>query len=249
MRRRRSSGTTPGAIRFTCGPVECFYRIRRGLPGTAILDPQAELTPDGRCPRQSDSCRAGLTSTGIRTEASPPNLDELNASYRHQIDTTLTLVFLPWLGKNAKMNTKLNSPAAKNKSLNNILVIFAVALLSLTLLLGASCQRSSSPPGAPRDDLAVPPGSCSAVTLNIDPAHKPWLPPPDINGGAASASLQDAGVFAWQEFIALNWPAVPQTGQVNTRDQPDPSVPFGSTSGPRVWHILPHKVDIFPGMD
>ena len=31
--------------------------------------------------------------------------------------------------------------------------------------------------------------------------------PSDIPGGAPSASLQTAAVFAWQEFIALNWPA------------------------------------------
>lgn len=70
----------------------------------------------------------------------------------------------------------------------------------------------------------------------------------NVNGGAASASLRDAGVFAWQEFIALNWPAVPQTGQPNTRDQPDPSKPFGTTTGPLVWHTFRHKAEIFPGM-
>jgi hypothetical protein len=70
----------------------------------------------------------------------------------------------------------------------------------------------------------------------------------NVNGGAASATLQNAGVFAWQEFIALNWPAVPQTGQVNTRDQPDPTVPFGNSTGPLVWHTFRHKAEIFPGM-
>jgi hypothetical protein len=96
----------------------------------------------------------------------------------------------------------------------------------------------------------VAPGGCSTVAFTIDPNSDPapWLPPADINGGAASASLQDAGVFAWQEFIALNWPAVPQTGQPNTRDQPDPTAVFGNSTGPLVWHTFRHKVEIFPGM-
>ena len=69
----------------------------------------------------------------------------------------------------------------------------------------------------------------------------------DVKNGAASATLQDAAIFAWQEFIALNWPALPQTGATNTRDQPDYSKPFGTTTGPLVWHTFRHKAEIFPG--
>jgi hypothetical protein len=36
--------------------------------------------------------------------------------------------------------------------------------------------------------------------------------PPDIPDGAGNATITDAAVFAWQEFIALNWPAAKQTG-------------------------------------
>jgi hypothetical protein len=148
------------------------------------------------------------------------------------------------------MNTKLNSPVAiKTTTLNKGLVFSSLVLLSLALLLGTSCQRSA--PVVPRTtELAVAPGGCSPVTFTIDPTSNPapWLPPTDINNGAASASLQDAGVFAWQEFIALNWPAVPQTGQPNTRDQPDPTAVFGNSTGPLVWHTFRHKVEIFPGM-
>ena len=42
--------------------------------------------------------------------------------------------------------------------------------------------------------------------------------PSDI---APPATLQSAGAFAWQEFIALNWPAVPQSGAVGTREKAD----------------------------
>lgn len=67
--------------------------------------------------------------------------------------------------------------------------------------------------------------------------------PADIPGGAPNASLKSAAVFAWQEFIALNWPA-----QNNKRDQPDTTKFFGQhTGGPLVWETFRHKVEIFPG--
>ncbi|HYJ87778.1 MAG TPA: hypothetical protein VEW46_17070 [Pyrinomonadaceae bacterium] len=134
------------------------------------------------------------------------------------------------------------------------LVLSSLGLLSLLLLLEASCRPSA--PVAPRTELAVAPGSCGPVTFTIDPtsSREPWIPPSDIKNGAASATLQDAGIFAWQEFIALNWPAVPQTGQVNTREQPNPTAIFGDpkysgaqAAGPLVWHTYRNKVEIFPG--
>jgi hypothetical protein len=71
--------------------------------------------------------------------------------------------------------------------------------------------------------------------------------PADIPGGAPNASIATAAAFAWQEFIALSWPAL---GGV--RDTPDTSLPFGQnavasdTSTPLVWETLRHKVEIFP---
>jgi hypothetical protein len=75
--------------------------------------------------------------------------------------------------------------------------------------------------------------------------------PADIPGGAQSATLQDAAAFAWQEFIALNWPAVAQTGAAGDRETPDTTKAFGEvdpTFGtPLVWETFRHKVEIFPG--
>ena len=67
--------------------------------------------------------------------------------------------------------------------------------------------------------------------------------------------MQQAAAFAWQEFIALNWPAVNQTGgvvnnmQVNQRDTPDNNCKFGdpNCTGPLVWETFRGKVEIFPG--
>lgn len=145
------------------------------------------------------------------------------------------------------MHTKPTSPlATKTLSRNKILVLFSLVLWCLMLLIGAAC-RTSAPEAPPRTELAVASGGCAPVPFTIDPTSSPWLPPMDIKNGAASATLQDAAVFAWQEFIALNWPAVPQTGATNTRDQPDPNVPFANSTGPLVWHTFRHKAEIFPG--
>lgn len=73
--------------------------------------------------------------------------------------------------------------------------------------------------------------------------------PSDIPGGAGNASLSQAAIFAWEEFIALNWPAVTQNGAPGTRDTPDTSKYFGDPSytGPLAWHTYRNKVEIFPG--
>src|SRR5271170_3232095 len=73
------------------------------------------------------------------------------------------------------------------------------------------------------------------IAIDVNPAL-----PSDISGGAPSATLQQSAAFAWQEFIALNWPAL--AGQ---RDAADPSQLFGVQSGPLVWQTFRSKVEIF----
>jgi hypothetical protein len=56
---------------------------------------------------------------------------------------------------------------------------------------------------------------CSGAVINDAAAQSITISsnlPPDITGGAGNATITDAAVFAWQEFIALNWPAAKQTG-------------------------------------
>jgi hypothetical protein len=79
--------------------------------------------------------------------------------------------------------------------------------------------------------------------------------PPDIPGGAGNATITSAAIFAWQEFIALNWPAAPQTGMDNTRGDPNTNARFGSDSSganqanqPVVWETYRGKVETFPGV-
>jgi hypothetical protein len=82
------------------------------------------------------------------------------------------------------------------------------------------------------------------VAIDVNPKL-----PSDIAGGATKATLQQAAAFAWQEFIALNWPAM--AGQ---RDVADTSQKFGANAGgffgarlrnPLVWETFRAKVEIF----
>lgn len=80
---------------------------------------------------------------------------------------------------------------------------------------------------------------------------------PDPAGGITISStvptnltdvtLAGAANFAWNEFIALNWPAVAQTAQPNTRGVADDTAHFGNpVQGPLVWHTFRSKIEIFP---
>lgn len=66
-------------------------------------------------------------------------------------------------------------------------------------------------------------------------------------GGAPSASPEDASKFAWQEFIALNWPS--SFDKDKKRGWPDKGLRFGEPKydGPTVWQTFRGKVEIFPG--
>jgi hypothetical protein len=85
--------------------------------------------------------------------------------------------------------------------------------------------------------ICLAPGGLARAQVAIDVS--PTLPK-DIAGGAPSAALQQAAAFAWQEFIALNWPAM--AGQ---RDVADQNQKFGAGAGPLVWQTFRSKVEIF----
>lgn len=105
---------------------------------------------------------------------------------------------------------------------------------SLAMLFLASCGGQESSPET-TESLAETTG----ITVTPDL-------PADLPGGAANASLSQAAEFAWNEFIALNWAALPQTGEPGTRDNPDSTKLFGDQSVPLVWHTYRSKVEIYP---
>ncbi|NER99379.1 MAG: hypothetical protein F6J86_37115 [Symploca sp. SIO1B1] len=75
----------------------------------------------------------------------------------------------------------------------------------------------------------------------------------EVPGGAPNANLTDAAIFAWQEFIALNWPNKELNSGSFQRETPNTSAKFGesfssSLNEPLAWETLPNKVEIFPGV-
>ena len=75
--------------------------------------------------------------------------------------------------------------------------------------------------------------------------------PHDVPAGS-TASIQDLAIFAWQEFIALNWVAM-DPATTMTRGRPDLSADFFSIQPDSdgnfplvVWHTYQHKNELFP---
>jgi hypothetical protein len=62
-------------------------------------------------------------------------------------------------------------------------------------------------------------------------------------------NLSDAAAFAWGEFIALTWPALPQGPTAFPRGKPDTSRKYGDPgqTGQVVWETFRHKSEVFPG--
>ncbi|HEV7371050.1 hypothetical protein [Arenibaculum sp.] len=64
---------------------------------------------------------------------------------------------------------------------------------------------------------------------------------PCVDGATGFIKAQQAAVFAWNSFIAYNWPAL-----TATREQPDPAAKFGA-GGTTVWQTTRAKVEVYPG--
>lgn len=140
----------------------------------------------------------------------------------------------------------------------NAITLGAVGV-SIMLAGFLGCRRTE--PAKPvaeteRVSAALP---ASAVPITISSSVPGDLNCPDGAPncpGAPKATMQQAAAFAWQEFIALNWPAVNQTGGivngkfVQQRDVPDNGCKFGDpncAARPLVWETFRGKVEIFPG--
>jgi hypothetical protein len=131
------------------------------------------------------------------------------------------------------------------KSQTSIQLKRLTVLISLTGFL--ACQSAEPQKPAPERQPGVAAPGPASIPITIG-----WTVPNDLNpsgGGAPNATLQQAAAFAWQEFIALNWPAVNQTGGANQRDFPDTGCKFGDSkcTTPLVWQTFRSKVEIFPG--
>ncbi len=119
----------------------------------------------------------------------------------------------------------------------NWLVSGCIFLIGLALLLSNNHTSVIAGPAPSPSGFSI----TSAPPLELNPT----------GGGPSKATLQQAAEFSWEEFFALNWPAVPQTGQPNQRDTPSSTCALGDQStncaGPLVWQTFRGKVEIFPG--
>lgn len=147
---------------------------------------------------------------------------------------------------------------ASNK-FNQFLFLCALSAAILLLLAVQSAIAQTDGHGhsakpAPKDSATT-----MAIKKNINDMllkQKNISPLTDIPvvSVAGDASLTDAAYYAWQEFIALNWPAVKQTGAFKDREMPDATKKFGEMASASesaypalVWETFRHKVEIYPG--
>ena len=113
----------------------------------------------------------------------------------------------------------------------------AIAYPRLFILFQALCALSAVQPVCAQ--VPLPPDFISADI------------PHDVPSGP-SASTQDLAIFAWREFIALNWVAMdPVTTGI--RGRPNVNVDFLSIKPDQngnfplvVWHSYQHKNELFP---
>lgn len=135
-----------------------------------------------------------------------------------------------------------------NASLTSQIRSFGIFFLAAVLFMVAvGCgdgeeddkELAENLPAATAESAAL---TASGITITISPNLPSDIPV------TLQTNLQDAAVFAWQEFIALNWPA---SGV--SRDTPDMGRKFGDpeyngqAGEPLVWETFRSKVEIYPG--
>lgn len=125
-------------------------------------------------------------------------------------------------------------------------------LFSLSILIAAGALVACRSQPATESQEAPPPSAIVVSATVPSELNPPFVQAPTPSGGAPNATPAQAAAFAWNEFIALNWPAGPQAGQVGQREAPSTTCTFGDTDpncqGPLVWETFRGKVETFPGM-
>jgi hypothetical protein len=125
---------------------------------------------------------------------------------------------------------------------NRLLVLLAALLLS-------TCTPTPEQPAMPQHVAAAATPTIVVSRAVPSELNPPYRAGPLVTGGAPNATSDQAAAFAWNEFIALNWPAGPQRGQQGQRDAPSYTCRFGdpACTGPTVWQTFRGKVETFPG--
>jgi len=130
---------------------------------------------------------------------------------------------------------------------------FVATVLTLAGIALAAQKSALAPAAAVKSTVSSAAAApVSAASFRMPSRGSAPSIPGDIPGGAQNASLTQAAVFAWQEFIAATWPAQPNGSNGFNRDVADPNGIYGATAAsatgaPLVWETFRHKVEIFPG--
>ncbi len=129
---------------------------------------------------------------------------------------------LPWLGR-----------------LSGWRALLVLSSLVLPLLWGASVL-AGQPPGLIGSESLRLPGVCG---VDLQAPRLNGELPQDVEGQLRQSNLnvvqRATDIFAWQQFIALNWPA-----SSNRRGDPDHDRPLDAT-GPRVWETWMEASDVY----
>jgi hypothetical protein len=120
----------------------------------------------------------------------------------------------------------------------------AFAIAAPVLMSTDAATPKKATPAAPAKKAAANLSANGTIPITIT-----YQVPSELNptgGGAPSATPEQAAAFAWQEFIALNWPTAPNSGREMSGGT---NCPFGSTTcnTPLVWETMRSKVETFPG--
>jgi hypothetical protein len=137
--------------------------------------------------------------------------------------------------------TEIRFPALRNRSWAVLAAVAAAGAITLVSVRGETAQPAPTPTPTPITISSTVPGE-----LNMP------------GGGAPDATLDQAAAFAWQEFIALSWPATSQNGEMGDRDTPasdcllsgvpNPAAPTPGTdcaTRPLTWQTFRGKAEIF----
>lgn len=104
----------------------------------------------------------------------------------------------------------------------------ALLVLAGCAPLGLGCGRTA-------------PAAADPPPLKSEPPADASFTPGDPEQGKAGEDLPEMSRFAWESFVALNWPA-----KAGERGVPDPDNPFRDTSKPVVWGTWKSLDELFP---
>lgn len=118
---------------------------------------------------------------------------------------------------------------------------FATVFVVLASLLFVYGCRPGAGPALPGEELVTVTADCGDSTGDVLNLNCPELPDPIFS------STPDYDIFAWNSFVAANWPALDPGSNHNQRGFPDTTKSFvgASSSAELVWETWKEKREIF----